>query len=59
VSIYGVHDRGGVLRGENCKSCKIEYDDGGDSIKIQSVERCYVFTVNDSPHPQASVTLGF
>lgn len=30
-----------------------------DIIRIQSVESCYVFTVNDSPHPQASVTLGF
>lgn len=28
-------------------------------IRIQSVGSCYVFTVNDSPHPQASVTLGF
>lgn len=28
-------------------------------IRLQLVGSCYVFTVNDSPHPQASVTLGF
>ena len=29
------------------------------SNKDTTVRLCYVFTVNDSPHPQASVTLGF
>ena len=44
----------------SCNSCKIEYG-GGDvqGNKDTTVRLCYVFTVNDSPHPQASVTLGF
>ena len=47
-----------VSKGQNISLVKFEYDNvQGDSIKIQLV--CYVFTVNDSPHPQASVTLGF
>jgi len=28
-------------------------------MSVRPLEPCYVFTVNDSPHPQASVTLGF
>lgn len=41
-------------------SCKIEYGDGDvQGNKDTTVRMCYAFTVNDSPHPQASVTLGF
>jgi hypothetical protein len=57
-----VHERDCVLSGASCKSCKLEYDNGGvqgNIIKIQSVEPPYGFTVNDSPHPQASAILGF
>jgi hypothetical protein len=44
----------------SCDSCKIEYGDRNvQGNKDTTVRVCYVFTVNDSPHPQASVTLGF
>jgi hypothetical protein len=43
---------------ESCKSCRMVTCEC-DRIRIQLERSCYVFTVKDSPHPQASVTLGF